>query len=182
MLSLIQRRKKKKVRVVFDCSAKYSGVSLNDKLLQGPDLMNSLVGILCRFREKPIAIACDIEMFYNFKVVEKDRNLLRFLWYDKEGKTVLCRMTVHLFGANSSPAVATYGLRFLANLHIPKYATAAKFIQRDFYVDDGITSVHDVSEGITLIQEARKICADGNLRLHKFISNSKEVLKSLPAS
>ncbi len=45
-------RKPNKIRVVFDCSAKFDGVSLNDVLLQGPDLTNSLIGVLNRFRKE----------------------------------------------------------------------------------------------------------------------------------
>ncbi|XP_068203543.1 uncharacterized protein [Palaemon carinicauda] len=57
------------IRVVFDCSACCNGVSINDELLQGPDLMNNSSGVLCRFRKEPIAISCDVEkMFYQFKV------------------------------------------------------------------------------------------------------------------
>ncbi|PIK41880.1 hypothetical protein BSL78_21277 [Apostichopus japonicus] len=37
-------RKPGKIRVVFDCGAKYGGASLNDVLLPGPNLMNSLQG------------------------------------------------------------------------------------------------------------------------------------------
>lgn len=58
-------QKPEKVRVVFDCSARYRGTSLNDQLLQGPDLTNTLVGVLTRFREEPVALMSDIEsMFY----------------------------------------------------------------------------------------------------------------------
>ena len=52
---------KNKIRVVFDCSAKNQGTSLNSKLLQGPDLTNSLVGLLMRFRKEKVAVMADIE-------------------------------------------------------------------------------------------------------------------------
>ena len=35
-----------KVRIVMDAAAKHDGVSLNDKLHMGPNLLNSLVGVL----------------------------------------------------------------------------------------------------------------------------------------
>ncbi|XP_071486058.1 uncharacterized protein [Diadema antillarum] len=73
-------RKPKKIRVVFDCSASYRGVSLNDHLLQGPNLMNNLLGVLCRFRKEEITFATDVKsMFHQFQVPKEDRDLLRFL-------------------------------------------------------------------------------------------------------
>jgi len=66
-----------KVRIVFDCSAKYRGSSLNDKLLQGPDLTNSLVGVLARFSQEAVAVMADIEsMFHQVKVTPEDCNAL----------------------------------------------------------------------------------------------------------
>ncbi|XP_067932944.1 uncharacterized protein [Watersipora subatra] len=88
-------------------------------------------------------------------------------------------MTKHFFGATFSPAVATYGLRTLADDHAGECPKAAEFIRRDFYVDDGITSVNTTEEAQQLIEDARALCATGNLRLHKFISNDSSVLSSI---
>ena len=35
-----------KFRVVFDCSAKFDDVSLNDELLHGPDIVTCFLGVL----------------------------------------------------------------------------------------------------------------------------------------
>ena len=99
-------KKPDKIRVVFDCSAKYGGVSLNDHLLQGPDLTNGLLGVLCRFRKEEVAFMVDVKsMFHQFYVEERFRDLLRFLWSengDAEKPAVEYRMKVHLFGAANS--------------------------------------------------------------------------------
>ena len=71
-----------KISVVFDCSANYRGKSLNDLLLKGPDLTNSLLGVLTRFCQERVAEMVDIEaMFHQVTVPEYDRSFLRFLWW-----------------------------------------------------------------------------------------------------
>ena len=42
-------RKPGKIRVVLDCAAKCAGLSLNNALMQGPDLVNNLLSVLVRF-------------------------------------------------------------------------------------------------------------------------------------
>ena len=49
-------KKPNKIRIVFDCSAKYKGEVLNNNLLQGPNLTNNLAGVLVRFRQESIAV------------------------------------------------------------------------------------------------------------------------------
>lgn len=63
-----------KVRVVFDAASKYDTVLVNDNLLTSPDLLNSLVEILLRFRSRKIgSIMADVEqMFHHVEVFEED--------------------------------------------------------------------------------------------------------------
>lgn len=179
-------RKPDKIRVVFDCSAKCGTTSLNSHLITGPDLTNSLTGVLCRFREHPVAVMCDIEkMFHQFLVQENHRNYLRFLWWEdgdinKEVKEY--RMKVHLFGAASSPGCANFGLKYNAKKYETKFPAASKFIQENFYVDDGLLSCQSEEEALQLIADIKEICKHAGLHLHKFLSNSEKVMKSIDPS
>ena len=62
-----------KTRVVFDTSAKFNGVSLNDRICQGPKLQRELIDVLLRFQRYPVAIACDIaEMYLRIELFPED--------------------------------------------------------------------------------------------------------------
>ena len=180
-------QKPEKVRVVFDCSAKYRGTSLNDQLLQGPDLTNTLVGVLTRFREEPVAFMSDIEaMFYQVRVQPNDRDYLRFLWWpdgdlDKEPEEY--KMCVHLFGGASSPSCANYALKKTAEDNNQEFdAMTVETVKRNFYVDDCLRSVTEEVKAVRLVGQLRELLSKGGFRLTKWISNSKKVLNSVPES
>lgn len=80
----VYHKRKKKIRVVFNCGSSFQGTSLNQEILQGPDLSNSLLGVILRFRQEPVAVMADIEgMFHQVKVAPEDVDFLQFLWWPK---------------------------------------------------------------------------------------------------
>ena len=105
--------------MVFDCSAKYGRVCLNDYLLTGPSLLNDLIAVFCRFQKEEVALVADIEsMFLRFYVREQDRDFLRFLWWsngDPANPVSKYPLKLHLFGAGSSPVCANFGLKRAAD-------------------------------------------------------------------
>ena len=71
---------KDRIRGVFDFSATFCGQSLSKVLMTGPDLVNTLLGVLLRFRREAFPVMADIEhMFYCFKVIPDHMKYLRFI-------------------------------------------------------------------------------------------------------
>ncbi|XP_055061254.2 uncharacterized protein [Misgurnus anguillicaudatus] len=178
-------KKPNQIRVVFDSSSQYQGLSLNSILLTGPDLNNSLLGVLIRFRKELVAVTADIQqMFHCFTVREDHRYYLRFLWFrdhDLEKDVIECRMKVHVFGNSPSPAVAIYGLHRAAKEGELMHGTDTyNFVKRDFYVDDGLRSFPTAAEAVDLLRRTQASLAESNLRLHKIMSNSPLVLAAFP--
>ena len=87
------------MRAVFDTGANFKDIYLNDNLLKGPDLLNSLITILTRFRVRQYVVNADIEqMFHQLKFKENDQDALRFLWRIRFENPVDYVITVHIFG------------------------------------------------------------------------------------
>ena len=176
-----------KIRIVFDASAKFHGVCLNDVLLSGPDMTNSLLGVLLRFRTENVAVTCDIQkMFFQFFVSSEHRDYLRFLWYKNSNlgeEIVHYRMKAHIFGATSSPSVSNFCLKQIASDNSDKFGPeVCHFVSKCFYVDDGLLSLKSVQEIVNVVLKTREMLSYGSLVLHKFASSSNVVLKALESA
>ena len=133
-----------------------------------------------------MAITADLkQMFHYFHVGEDHRNFLRFLWYrdnDREKEIIEYMMTVHVIGNSPSPAVATYGLHRTAAESSEHFGADVKsFVEENFYVGDGISSLPSAEKAIDLLGRTKEaLVVNGSLHLHKKASNKAEVLKALP--
>ena len=176
-----------KVRVVYDCAAKFGQTSLNHQLLQGPDQTNQLVGVLSRFRQETVGMVADIEgMFHQVLVDPKDCDTLRFLWWpngDLTKEMEEYRMVKHLFGATSLPSVANFCLRKIAQLYQEEFdAEAVETVKRNMYVDDMMKSTSATEKAVSLASQLRKLLEKGGFRLTKWYSNDRELLATIPES
>ncbi len=103
-----------KDRIVFNCSFTYQGASLNEHLLPGPTLGSTLLGVLLRFREYPVAVSSDTKgMFHQVRLLLEDKPFLRFLWRDMDRSTSpdVYEWQVLPFGTTCSPCCATFALQ-----------------------------------------------------------------------
>lgn len=172
---------KGKTRLVWDAAATVNGISLNTHLLTGPDLLESLLGVLFKFREHRFAVCGDIrQMFHQVKIHQDDQESQRCLWRDDHRQDpTTYRMTVMTFGATCSPSTAQY----VKNTHARKYQSthprAVEGIIKRHYVDDYIDSFSTESECIEVTKDIIKIHASGGFELRNFLSNSINVIEAL---
>ncbi|KAF4514163.1 UNVERIFIED_CONTAM: hypothetical protein B566_EDAN019286 [Ephemera danica] len=184
---VIHPKKPGKVRIVFDCAARYRNTSLNDELLVGPNLNNDLAGVLLRFRSGPVATSADIEeMFLRVRLPERDRWAFSFLWWNSDdlaGKPKVFQWNVHPFGATSSPFCAAYALsRIARNDSLGQPKPWAKAILDNFYVDDCLLASETVDAASEIAVQLTERLAQGGFRLTKWVSNQAEALTSIPNS
>ena len=174
-------KKNGSMRLVFDCACKFRGVSLNDVVHQGPDLINKLNYVLLRFRQHQYAMTADITAMYNqVRVPQDDRDALRFLWF--EGDDILqLRMTSHLFGGVWCACVSSYALqKAVADEHCATDVQCA--VLKSFYVDDLLYSFDDKEGGARVINAIDTVMRDNGFQLSKFNANDGSLLSNLSMS
>jgi len=142
---------------VFDASAKYKGISLNDVIYQGPKLQNDLL-VLIRFRREPIALMCDIaEIYLLIELSSGDRPYHRFLWHGLETNRQpdVYEFSRFVFGVNPSPFQAQFVAHHHAREYQSLYPRAAETVLKSRYVDDSMDSVANISGCIDLYKQLR---------------------------
>ena len=172
-----------KVRIVFDCSAKTDGVSLNDAICAGPKLQKDLFDVLIRFRRNPIALACDIkEMYLQVEIEERDRPYFRLLWRDLDSSREpdVYEFSRVVFGKNSAPMEAQFVAQENARRHQDVYPLAAETVLKSTYMDDSLDSVEMVQDGIQLYKELDSLWGIAGMKARKWVSNSLEVVAATP--
>jgi hypothetical protein len=181
---VVHPQKPEKLRVVFDAAAMHKGISLNNQLMHGPDLNNNLLGVLLRFRQGEVAVAGDVEkMFLQVKVTQEDMDSLRFLWWANEGdvRPQEYQMTRHIFGATDSPSCCSFILKRTADDCRGHFSEKAiESVKRQTYVDDYLPSFDCTAEAMDTIKEVTSILSTGGFHITSWISNSREVLASVP--
>ena len=170
------------VRICHDCKAAVGGTSLNDQLLDGPQLANDIRGVLMRFRcEGPVAVGADIkDYFHEIYVTEEDAGVFRYYWFrdEKMEEIDLNEFLGHVFGAKSSNCVAIFTLQHHVEQHSAEYGPlVVQAVMRNMYIDDLIKSLRntkvakDFRVGITAALE------DAGMNLCKWRSSHPEVLE-----
>ena len=127
---VINPNKPGKVRRVCNAASEFEGFSLNKILLVGPDLLQNLIGIICRFREKPFGMSANFEtMFLQVKVPDADAKCLRFLWRENQSYDLSTyEYTRLIFGAKDSPTCANYALQRKATDNEDKFPVVSKIV------------------------------------------------------
>ena len=92
-------------------------------------------------------------------------------------------MTVHPFGAVSSPSFANFALKRTADDNQEEYGEdVAKVVRRNIYVDDMLMSVSTTTIGHKLIHDTINMASKGGFPLGKVISNSKNIIDAVTAA
>lgn len=78
-------------------------------------------------------------LFHCFRVKKEHRNFLRSLWYNDNkirNRLTEYRVKVHVFRNSPSPAIATFGLKKIAEMSEESHGSyVGEFIRRNLYVD-----------------------------------------------
>ncbi|XP_058816127.1 uncharacterized protein LOC131679414 [Topomyia yanbarensis] len=112
-----------KLRVVYDgSSATTTGASLNDILLDTPNINADLFEILLRFRTYPIVFIADIEKMYRQVLVHHDdTDYMRIVWRDSPDKPIQhFRLLTVTYGLKNSGFLAMAALHKARSRNIPK--------------------------------------------------------------
>ena len=90
------------------------------------------------------------------------------------------QLTTLTYGTAPAAFLTTRALNQLILDEGNQYPLTASLIDRDFYVDDFISSCHNSSQAISIYHQLTAILLLGGFELHKWATNSTQLLEQIP--
>ena len=177
-----------KPRVVYDGSAAVGGVSLNQVVLSGENLLNGLLEVLIRFRLGKFACVADLcKCFFQVRIPESQQDLFKLIWFKDNdidnGDVQVYQFTRHVWGINSSPFVALLAIKRLVNEN-PTNASQLTLnaVANYRYMDDMLMSCNSFSDLQTIALEGVDLFGSRGFKMRKWIANchAKGILSAVP--
>lgn len=160
------------VRIVWNSSQEFKGMSLNNLLHKGPDVLNPIRGVLLRFRSGLYVALGDVRKMYN-SVWLKDQevHLHRFLWRDDPKEEIADFAVVRVnIGDKPAGCIAQVAMRETANL--PQFESMIPerhILTEDCYVDDILTSHNDFKVLTKMTEGVEEILKAGGFSLKPWV-------------
>lgn len=169
---------KYKHRIVHDASCKTSnGQSLNDIVMTGPKLQFDLIDQIMRFRRHQIAFMADIKkMFKQIRVDPSQWDLMRIFWRENPSEPLReYWLTTVIFGMACSVFNACRSMIQCARDYADKFPDAAKAIENDFYMDDGLSGAENIEAAKLACRQIDYVLKQGGFELAGWSSNCSEI-------
>jgi hypothetical protein len=114
---------------------------------------------------------------------EKDRDVLRFLWYDhvakKQPEVRVFRFTRVVFGVSSSPFLLNATISHHLNKHSTSQPRLVSSLSRATYVDDIVTGAEDEDSAYKLYKGSKELLKGGGFNLRKFVTSSTRLQEKI---
>lgn len=152
-----------------------TGLSLNDVQIVGPKIQGDLVYTLYRFRCFKFAFIADVvQMFRQVKIHRSHWEYQRIFWrkYPTEPLEEYW-LTCVTQGTASASFMAVRAMVQCARDNVEKYPLAAKAIEENFYMDDGLFGADDEKIAIDLVGQLILCLKSGGFLLDKWGYNHK---------
>ena len=164
------------VRLVWNSSQKFRGLSLNDLLIKGPDVLNPIRAVLLRFRAGVFAALGDIRKMYNSVWLEDEEvHLHRFLWRDSEEDQIedyaITRVNI---GDKPAGCIAQLAMRETVNL--PQFShlrEEKRVLHQDAYVDDILTSHDNLDQLKHITSNVEKVLNAGGFYMKPWVFSNQ---------
>lgn len=164
------------VRLVWNSSQEFGGVSMNSILFKGPVVLNPIRAVLLRFREGEHATIGDITKMYNSVWLEEQEvHVHRFLWRDSPEDEIEDYAVVRVnMGDKPAGCIAQVAMGETARL--PQFSDMKeerRVIEEDSYVDDLLMSQNDPQCLDEILKGVERILRAGGFYLKPWVRSGQ---------